>query len=107
MPNSNGVGHRWCCTKQVTGGVNVPSISWVFAVRVALVHGTHRAVDRVMRRWKQVQASNVENAEMSSGDDSGRLGLGDQIPEAVELVARLEDILFHGLKVGVSPPVRQ
>jgi hypothetical protein len=41
-----------------------------------------------MRRWKQ-------------GDDSGRLGLADNIPEAVELLARLEDVLFHGLKVSV------
>jgi hypothetical protein len=54
-----------------------------------------------MRRWKQVLASNAENVDKGDGDDSGRLGLADNIPEAVELLARLEDVLFHGLKVSV------
>lgn len=73
------------------------------AVRAALLHGTHRAVESVVRRWKQLQSASADDSMGSGGDDSNRVALSDDNPAAQDLLRWVEDCLFHGLKVALGP----
>ncbi len=69
------------------------------AVRAALVHGTHQAVDSVFRRWKKLQATGPDESIGSIDDESSKLALSDDSVLAAALLCWIEDCLFHGLKV--------
>lgn len=70
------------------------------AVRAALVHGTHQAVDTVLRRWKKLQAATPDESIGSIDDESSKLALSDDNVLAAALLCWIEDCLFHGLKVS-------
>lgn len=73
----------------------------LIAVRYALFHNTHTAMERVVYRAATLSSPNT--AKRTAG--SMQYVLTDRDADVLALVQAIEDCLFHGLKVNCRPPL--